>query len=161
MSLQWTQYLSGATAIYCWLIAGVFLTFSDFVMKSLGAIPPAQGVAAMQSINILVYRSVFMVGLFAVTGASLIFIANGFLNGGVASGLLIAAAFTYLIAVMGVTMVGNIPLNNELAVIDPDSPAALQLWDRYLNHWVNWNHIRTLGAAAAALLMTFATFQAA
>ncbi len=160
MSLQWTQYLSGAAAIYCWLIAGGFLAFSDFVMKSLGAIPPAQGVAAMQSINVLVYRSVFMVGLFAVSGASLVLIASGYLSGGAASGLLISAGVVFLLAVMGVTAIGNIPLNNQLAVVDPASTGAEVLWERYLTKWVNWNHIRTIGATVAALLMTIATFKA-
>ncbi len=160
MSVHWIQYLSGAAAIYCWLIAGVFLAFSDFVMKSLGALPAAQGVAAMQSINVLVYRSIFMVGLFAVSGISLIFIANGYLDAGVALGLPIAAAVVYLSAVMGVTAIGNIPLNNELAAVDPASPAAPLVWTRYLTIWVKWNHVRTIGAAAAAGLMTVATFTA-
>tara|TARA_R110000751_G_scaffold307889_2_gene433705 strand:+ start:28074 stop:28559 length:486 start_codon:yes stop_codon:yes gene_type:complete len=161
MTLHWTQYLSGATAIYCWLVAGVFLAFSDFIMKSLAAIPPDQAMRAMQSINILVFRSIFMVGLFAVSAASLMFIAMGFFNGGGGSGLLMAAGVIYLISVMGVTMAGNVPLNNELAVLDPSATDALQVWQRYLNVWVNWNHVRTLGAAAAALLMTIATFRLA
>lgn len=37
------------------LVAGVFLTFSDFVMRSLGAVTPASGIAAIQSINRRVY----------------------------------------------------------------------------------------------------------
>ena len=161
MTLHWTQYFSGAAAIYCWLVAGVFLAFSDFIMKSLGAIPPDQAMRAMQSINILVFRSIFMVGLFAVSAASLMFIAMGVFNGGSGSGLLAAAGVIYLVSVMGVTMAGNVPLNNELAILDPASIDAAQVWQRYLNVWVNWNHVRTLGAAAAALLMTFATFRLA
>ena len=130
-------------------------------MKSLAAIPPDQAMRAMQSINILVFRSIFMVGLFAVSAASLVFIAMGFFNGGGGSGLLVAAGVIYLISVMGVTMAGNVPLNNELAVLDPSATDALQVWQRYLNVWVNWNHVRTLGAAATALLMTIATFRLA
>lgn len=38
MDQNWLQILTGATAIFGWLIAGVFLAFSDFVMKSLGAL---------------------------------------------------------------------------------------------------------------------------
>ena len=33
------------------LVAGIFFAFSNFVMKALARVPPAQGVAAMQSIN--------------------------------------------------------------------------------------------------------------
>ena len=38
-------------ALGCGLVAGVFFAFSTFVMKALGKLPPAQGVAAMQSIT--------------------------------------------------------------------------------------------------------------
>jgi uncharacterized membrane protein len=43
-----------ATALGCGLIAGVFFAFSTFVMKALGSLLPAQGIAAMQSINLAV-----------------------------------------------------------------------------------------------------------
>lgn len=157
MTIQWMQYLSGAAAICCWLIAGVFLTFSDFVMRSLGALPPGQGIAAMQSINIRVYRSLFMVGLFAVTGASLVFIARSVVNGAPGSVMRVSAAAVYLVSVMGVTIVGNVPLNNRLAAADPETPEAAALWAHYLKTWINWNHVRTIGSALAALLMTAAT----
>ncbi len=159
MSLTWINILTGASAIYCWLIAGVFLAFSDFVMKSLGALVPTQGIAAMQSINILVFRSFFMVGLFAVSAASLVFFAYGILVGGTSAGFLMSAGAIYLVTVMGVSAVGNIPLNNRLAVLDPKSAEATDLWTGYLRMWVRWNHIRTVGSALAATLMTVAVFQ--
>lgn len=157
MGYSWMQILVGGAAIYCWLVAGVFLAFSDFVMKALGAIPAPQAITAMQSINVLVYRSVFMVGLFALTAVSLMFIGFGVF--GPASGLIIASGVIYLVAVMGVTMVGNVPLNNQLAAVEPDAPASAELWARYLKVWVNWNHLRTLGGAVAAFLMTLAAFK--
>jgi uncharacterized membrane protein len=40
-----------ATALGCGLVAGVFFAFSSFVMPALKRLPPAQGIAAMQSIN--------------------------------------------------------------------------------------------------------------
>ena len=36
----------------CGLVAGVFFAFSAFVMSALARLQPAQGIAAMQSINI-------------------------------------------------------------------------------------------------------------
>ena len=50
-----------ALAMATGLVAGVFLTFSDFVMKSLFAAEPAAGTEAMQIINRKVYNSIFMV----------------------------------------------------------------------------------------------------
>jgi len=37
------------SALGCRLVAGVFFAFSAFVMKALGKLPPAQGIAAMRS----------------------------------------------------------------------------------------------------------------
>lgn len=129
-------------------------------MKSLGVIPPAKAVAAMQSINVLVYRSVFMVGLSAVSGARLVIVAGACFSDDIASGLLFAGGMTHLVAVMGVSAIGNIPLNNQLAGVEPDSSGAALVWRHYLTNWVNRNPVRILGATVAALLMTIATFEA-
>ncbi|MGB5213773.1 MAG: hypothetical protein WBN88_09045, partial [Anderseniella sp.] len=55
-----------AAVVACGLIAGVFLAFSDFVMKALFAASPASGIEAMQLINRKVYGSVFMALLIAM-----------------------------------------------------------------------------------------------
>ena len=41
------------TALGCGLVAGVFFAFSTFVMAALRRLKPEEGIAAMQSINIL------------------------------------------------------------------------------------------------------------
>ena len=46
------------------LMAGVFGAFSLFVMRGLAALPPAQGVAAMQAINSSAAAAAFMVLFF-------------------------------------------------------------------------------------------------
>ncbi len=56
--------LTFISALGCGLIAGVFFTFSAFVMKALARLPSAQGIAAMQSINVVVINPLFMVALF-------------------------------------------------------------------------------------------------
>ncbi|MGH7600945.1 MAG: hypothetical protein ACREOI_31695, partial [bacterium] len=47
-------------ALGCGLIAGVFFAFSAFVMKALSRLPPSEGIAAMQSINVAVINPVFL-----------------------------------------------------------------------------------------------------
>ena len=44
--------LTLVTALGCGLNAGVFFAFSGFVMNGLRRLPAAQGIAAMQSINV-------------------------------------------------------------------------------------------------------------
>lgn len=51
-------------------VGGVFFAFSSFVMKALAQLPPAQGLAAMQRINVVVLNPAFL-GVFLGTAASL------------------------------------------------------------------------------------------
>src|SRR2546423_4684273 len=48
------------SALGCGLIAGVFFAFSAFVMKALARTPSAQGITAMQSINVAVINPLFL-----------------------------------------------------------------------------------------------------
>lgn len=51
------------TALACGVMAGVFFAFSAFVMRGLGDLPAAQGIAAMRSINRAALRPVFLSAL--------------------------------------------------------------------------------------------------
>ena len=48
------------TALGCGTIAGVFFAFSSFVMKALACLPANDGIAAMQSTNVLAVNSWFL-----------------------------------------------------------------------------------------------------
>ena len=61
--------LAVATALGCGLNAGVFFAFSSFVMKALARLQPAQGIAAMQSINLVAVTPAFMTALFGTAAA--------------------------------------------------------------------------------------------
>ena len=41
-------------------VGGVFFAFSTFVMRALAQLPPAQGIAAMQRINVVVLNPLFL-----------------------------------------------------------------------------------------------------
>ena len=53
------------------IMGGVFFAFSAFIMKSLAGLPPAQGIAAMQAINVTAITLVFMLALFGTALACL------------------------------------------------------------------------------------------
>ncbi len=130
------------------LVAGVFFAFSTFVMKALAQLPPAQGIAAMQRINVVVLNPLFL-GLFlgtavpAAGGALLAFAPWS----GAGSMLLLGSSLCYLLGTVGVTMAFNVPRNERLARLAPDSPPAAGYWPKYLREWTRWNHVRTLAAA--------------
>lgn len=56
-------------ALGCATMAGVFFAFSAFVMKALARLPAAQGVAAMQAINLAAVTPTFMMALFGTAVA--------------------------------------------------------------------------------------------
>jgi uncharacterized membrane protein len=52
-----------------------------------------------------------------------------------------------------VTMAFNVPLNNRLAVLDPSATQAAEFWREYVKSWQQWNHVRTIAAILASLLL--------
>ena len=145
------------------LVAGVFLTFSDFVMGSLAAATPAGGIQSMQIINRKVFRTIFMVLLLGMSAASPILAAFAVWQGaGAATAWVVAAAMTYMIGVFLVTVVFNVPMNNRLDRMDHLSWAAEAYWLRYVPAWTFWNTVRWLASAVAAvcLLMAVVALQA-
>ncbi|MBD0267456.1 MAG: DUF1772 domain-containing protein [Cyanobacteria bacterium Co-bin8] len=145
------------TALGCGLVAGAFFAFSTFVMKALGQQPPAQGIAAMQSINITVINPWFMGALFGTAAACLVLVAVSLVRGSQPSTTyLLLGSLLYLLGTILVTIVFNVPLNDALAAVNPNSIEGTTLWARYLSNWTLWNHVRTAAALAAATLFTIA-----
>ena len=56
--------LTGIAATGSATVGGVFYAFSTFVMPGLRALPPAEGAAAMQKINVAAVRPGLMIALF-------------------------------------------------------------------------------------------------
>jgi uncharacterized membrane protein len=143
------------TALGCGLVAGVFFAFSTFVMPALKRLTPERGIAAMQSINERAVTPVFMTALFGTAVACLGLIVWAVISWGEApSALVLLGGALYLVGAIGVTIVCNVPLNNRLAKLHPQSASATSYWDEYLAKWTAWNHLRTLAALAAAALLT-------
>lgn len=134
------------------LMAGLFFGFSTSVMKALGTLQPPCGIAAMQSINVVIINPVFLTA-FLGTGvlcalATILSLAWGSPLGTRAT---IAGSAFYLIGVLFVTMRVNVALNNALARASPETTEAIPVWNDYLARWTTWNHIRALAALAATL----------
>jgi uncharacterized membrane protein len=143
--------LAVLSALGSGLVAGVFFAFSSFVMGALGRLAPGQGIAAMQSINIVVINPWFFAAFFGTAAGCLALAVFGVFNWSQPGMLyLLAGSALYLLGSILVTMAGNVPLNDALAAVQPDSADGAALWTRYLSTWTAWNHVRTLGSLAAA-----------
>jgi|SRR5262245_37218681 len=147
--------LTFVAALGCGLVAGIFFAFSNFVMKALARVPPAQGVAAMQSINVVVLNRWFFLVFFGTAfccfALAVISLVRWQRPG---TGYLIVGSLLYLIGTILVTITCNVPLNDALAAVDPSSAEAGRVWTNYLQRWTVWNHVRTGAALAAAILFT-------
>jgi uncharacterized membrane protein len=47
----------------------------------------------------------------------------------------------------------NVPLNNQLAAMDANAAASTDVWLAYVRDWTIWNHVRTVAALIAALIL--------
>ena len=143
------------------LLAGVFLTFSDFLMRALQRSSPASGTEVMQTLNREVYRSVFMLLFLGMVPVSVLSGGFGLLRiQGPSGDWLAAAALLYLLGVFGVTAAGNVPMNQRLDAMPLAGAEAQAYWPVYAGGWLRWNHLRSVAAlgvsacyAVAALLV--------
>jgi uncharacterized membrane protein len=122
--------LTFLAALGAGVVGGVFLAFSDFVMKSLGRIAPEAGVAAMLSVMLAAFAFAQWQWPSSVP--------------------LLAGALLYVLGTFVVTLVCNVPRNNALA------RDGGKVWADYLVTWTRWNHVRSAASIAAAVLFTLA-----
>jgi uncharacterized membrane protein len=150
MIMKLLPTLTFVAALGSGIVAGVFFAFSSFVMPGLARMPAAGGIAAMNSINVTAVTPLFMTALFGTALVCLIVGIGAVIGWNQPGSLwLVAGSLLYLIGIVMVTMIFNVPLNDALAAADPASADGAALWSRYLDEWVMWNHVRTITGIAA------------
>jgi uncharacterized protein (TIGR02246 family) len=153
--------LTFVSALGSAVVAGIFFAFSTFIMRALARLPPAQGIAAMQSVNMAVINRWFFAVFFGTAVCCLVLaISCAFRWQRPASMYLLIGSMLYLVGTILVTIIFNVPLNNGLAAVDPTSADAGQIWTNYIKSWTAWNHVRTAAALVAAVSFTVALWHA-
>jgi uncharacterized membrane protein len=142
--------LTVAAATGAGLIAGLFFFCSVVLMPALARIPGPAGIAAMQAVNVVIIRALFLV-VFLGTAAAVLALAV--LE---PRPLYLVAAAAYLVGVIGVTAAFNIPLNDALDRVAADSVEGERLWRHYLSRWTAWNHVRTITSTVATAALVLA-----
>jgi uncharacterized membrane protein len=64
--------LTVLSALGSGVVAGIWFTFSTFVMMALGRLVPSQGISAMQSINVAVLNPWFFSAFFGTAVACIV-----------------------------------------------------------------------------------------
>ncbi|MBY4891926.1 DUF1772 domain-containing protein [Rhodobacteraceae bacterium N5(2021)] len=139
------------------LVSGVFLAFSDFIMRSLAQTGGAGGVDAMQVINREVFRWVFMALFIGLAPVSLLIAAYGgiYIGNGPGNVIMLAGVID-LIGCFGVTVGFNVPMNETLAGMDVTADTTRDYWTgTYLPRWTFWNTVRTFASGLSSALLLF------
>ena len=142
------------------VIGGVFFAFSSFIMKALARVPSSEGIAAMQSINVVVLNPSFLGTFFGTAVISLLVAGLAIKGWGSPSApWFLAGAVLYVVGTFLVTILGNVPLNDQLAASPAADSASVAVWEHYLDRWTMLNTVRTVAAIAAVLLFTVGLIQ--
>ena len=149
----WLSLLAQFSLLAYALLGGVFLAFSDFIMRALRVTEGGGGAAAMQAINREVFRFVFIPLFLAMAPISVMLAAGAWMTG-VSQWPFVIAGAIYLLGAFAVTIARNVPMNNALARLDANGSEAKAYWaDVYLPNWTFWNGVRAASCIVAAAIM--------
>lgn len=146
-ALLWT------TALGSGLMAGVYWAFSGFIMEAFRKIGAPKAIAAMNSINETILHSSFMPLFFGTSMMSVLLVVVAVISWSEPNAMLILiAGLVYFIGMFICTLVFNVPLNQSLAKLEPDSSGAQEVWDQYQTSWTKWNHLRAISSLITCVL---------
>lgn len=146
-----------STSFFTALITGLFYAYSCSVNIGLSRLSDTEYLRAMQSINRAILNPWFFASFI---GTLLLLPACAWMlyrseQDSTSFYLILGAALVYLIAVFGVTILGNVPLNDMLDKFDLGAANAGELKtlrDRFEISWNKFHFIRTIGCVVSLLL---------
>ena len=115
-----------------------------------------QGVAmeAMQAINDSVRNFAFAAGFFgAPVLCAAAMVHSALRRDSVAAWMVLVGGAVYLIGGAGATFLFNVPLNEDLATLDPSLPENHSQMVEWTREWSGWNNVRTIASAVASIFL--------
>ena len=155
-----TIILIGAV-ILTGLSAGLFYAWSVSVIPGTKKVLDLTYLETMQSINRAILNPAFFAVFF---GSILLLVTAGFYeynHNRLAFVLIMASSIAYLFGTIGVTGLGNVPLNDQLEVLNIAETATEKIAEfrrLYETRWNRLHHIRTLFALLSFLLAVMALY---
>lgn len=140
-----TRVVTGLAVLASGLSAGFFLTYAISVTRGLAVVDDLTYVTTFQAVNATVRTGWFAAFFFGTL--PLLAIAAYRVGPGRRRWTLVAATTAYAIGVLGVTFVGNVPMNDELAGHTDLAAADLgAIRSGFEDRWNELNLVRTLVA---------------
>ena len=150
------------TVLFSGLVAGLMFSYSCSVNLGLHHLTDIEYIKTMQTINIEIqniYFFIVFIGLLLLLPTSTWLSYS--VNNKATFYLMLTATLFYFVGVFGVTILGNVPLNNQLAKINLANTSEETL-STFRNHfesnWTKYHLIRTL-ASIVSFLLTILAFQ--
>jgi len=132
------------------LIGGLFYSFSCAVNPGLHKLSDSEYIKAMKSINRAILNPWFFltfIGALIITpGTTALYLR--YVGADLSFYLLLAASIIYFVGVFGVTVVGNVPLNNALDSLEFTNLPHSQIRSRRLGFEIPWNRLHTIRTIA-------------
>jgi uncharacterized membrane protein len=151
--------LAGAT-LATGLVAGVFYAYSVSVNLGLAAQPDESYVATMQAINERIQNPIFFASFFGAVLALLAALAVHYPRPRPVRFWLVAlACVLYIGGGFMITAFVNVPMNEQLAAVDPGAPPGVlsEARDAYEVPWDFWNGVRAALSTLAFLVLVCAS----
>jgi uncharacterized membrane protein len=149
--MNWLKLTDLAAVMASGLLAGVFFAFETAVNPALHRLPDMGYLSAMQHINRIIQNPAFLL-VFMLPVLLLPLSAWQHWGKLPTASYWMASSGLYLVAVFGVTVFFNVPLNELLGQFDLSNAAPTELQtmrERYEMPWNRWHTIRTWAATAA------------
>jgi uncharacterized membrane protein len=140
------------------LSTGVFFAWSCSVLPGLRLLSAREYILAFQAMNRAIQNPVFLL-CFLGAGAALQVAAWMHRGHPVQCGLLLAASVLYIFGVLGVTMGGNVPLNEALDKFEVGTATLEQVTRRrefFEGPWMRLHTWRSAAAVASFMLSVLA-----
>jgi uncharacterized membrane protein len=136
------------------LMAGLFYAWSCSVMLGFARLSDKEFVSAMQATNRAIQNPIFFIAFF---GAPILLPLSAFLHYGQSTrfSLLLAATIIYIIGTFGVTIFGNVPLNNTLDRFNLESATEEETAQQRANFEGRWNNLNTIRTVSSTLVVIF------
>lgn len=153
------QTMLTAATFLCSLVAGFLFAFAAVVMPGFRHLDDGDFIRAFQVVDRVIQKNQPLF-IFVWVGSVLTLVIAAVLGvwqlRGADRWLVIAAALVYVLGVQAPTIMINIPLNNELQKLDPDTMnETLRRRARgdFESRWNRWNAIRAAWASVASILL--------
>ena len=138
------------------MAAGIMFIFTNTIMPSLATLDTDIGINIMNEINIVIVNPAFLIaffgGLISAYPARVMW-KNPEEFSKPARYYALATTLVFFFGNFIVTSAQNVPRNNALLAVDPESDDGASYWEnQFLKGWVAWNTVRCVFSVISAVL---------